>query len=160
MFKNPIIDFINQEISTERERSIAIVSVPWTDKIIIYANMEPLLWISALEGSRLILLASPLLLIHMYLLHMYSSPSTIYLFYTCVAIFVTKCLYITVHILYSDTKYSFRMKHEHEVWVYTVTVYSDPKHSFKVKHVLILCVILNNYFYLIEHKSLFHFIRK
>jgi hypothetical protein len=26
LFKNPIIDFINQEISAERERSIAIVS--------------------------------------------------------------------------------------------------------------------------------------
>jgi hypothetical protein len=28
LFKNPIIDFKNQEISTERERSIAIVSAP------------------------------------------------------------------------------------------------------------------------------------
>jgi hypothetical protein len=28
LFKNPIIDFINQEISAERERSIAIVSAP------------------------------------------------------------------------------------------------------------------------------------
>jgi hypothetical protein len=27
-FKNPIIDFINQEISAERERSIAIVTAP------------------------------------------------------------------------------------------------------------------------------------
>jgi hypothetical protein len=26
LFKNPIIDFINQEISEERERSVAIVS--------------------------------------------------------------------------------------------------------------------------------------
>jgi hypothetical protein len=28
LFKNPIIDFINQEISAERVRSIAIVSAP------------------------------------------------------------------------------------------------------------------------------------
>jgi hypothetical protein len=28
LFKNPITDFINQEISAERERSIAIVSAP------------------------------------------------------------------------------------------------------------------------------------
>jgi hypothetical protein len=28
LFKNPIIYFINQEISAERERSIAIVSAP------------------------------------------------------------------------------------------------------------------------------------
>jgi hypothetical protein len=28
LFKNPLIDFINQEISAERERSIAIVSAP------------------------------------------------------------------------------------------------------------------------------------
>jgi hypothetical protein len=41
LFKNPIIDFINQEISAERERSIAIVSAPETDKITIHANMEP-----------------------------------------------------------------------------------------------------------------------
>jgi hypothetical protein len=40
LFKNPIIDFINQEISGERERSIAIVSAPKTDKITIHDNME------------------------------------------------------------------------------------------------------------------------
>jgi hypothetical protein len=28
LFKNPVIDFIKQEISAERERSIAIVSEP------------------------------------------------------------------------------------------------------------------------------------
>jgi hypothetical protein len=28
MFQNPIIDFINQEVIAERERSIAIVSAP------------------------------------------------------------------------------------------------------------------------------------
>ncbi len=28
LFKNPIIDFINQEISAKRERSITIVSAP------------------------------------------------------------------------------------------------------------------------------------
>ncbi len=41
LFKNPIIDLINREISAERERSIAIVSAPKTDKITIHANMEP-----------------------------------------------------------------------------------------------------------------------
>ncbi len=40
LFKNPIIDFINQENTAEMERSIVIVSVP-------YANMEPRLWIWA-----------------------------------------------------------------------------------------------------------------
>ena len=39
--KNPIIDFINQEISAERERSIAIVSAPETYKITIHAKMGP-----------------------------------------------------------------------------------------------------------------------
>jgi hypothetical protein len=43
LFKKPIIDFINQEIGVERERSIAIVSAPQTDKITILANMEPCL---------------------------------------------------------------------------------------------------------------------
>ncbi len=33
LFQNPIIYFINQDISAERERSIAIVSAPKTDKI-------------------------------------------------------------------------------------------------------------------------------
>ncbi len=47
LFTIPIIDFINQEISAERERSIAIVSTPWKDKNMIHANMEPRLWISA-----------------------------------------------------------------------------------------------------------------
>ena len=41
LFKNQIIYFINQEISAESERSIAIVSAPLTDKITIHANMVP-----------------------------------------------------------------------------------------------------------------------
>ncbi len=41
LFQTPIIDFINQEISAERERSIAIVSAPLTYKITIHDNMEP-----------------------------------------------------------------------------------------------------------------------
>jgi hypothetical protein len=41
LFKNPIINLINQEISAERERSIAIVSAPQTDKITVHDNMEP-----------------------------------------------------------------------------------------------------------------------
>ncbi len=47
LFKNPIIDFIIQEISTERENSTAIVSEPETGKISIHVNMEPRLWIEA-----------------------------------------------------------------------------------------------------------------
>ncbi len=43
LLKNQIIDIINQDISAEREISIAIVS----DKITIHANLEPRLWIAA-----------------------------------------------------------------------------------------------------------------
>ncbi len=41
LFKNPKIYFINQEISAERERSVAIVSALLTDKITVHANTEP-----------------------------------------------------------------------------------------------------------------------
>ncbi len=49
MFKNPIIDFVNQEISTKKGEinnlTSAIVSAPWTDKITLHANMQSRLWI-------------------------------------------------------------------------------------------------------------------
>ncbi len=49
-FLNSIIYFINQEISAEMERSIAIVSAPETDKITVHAK-EPRLWIAAQDFS-------------------------------------------------------------------------------------------------------------
>jgi hypothetical protein len=57
LFKNPIIDFINQEISAERERSIAIVSAPETDKITIHApplNISHDLWGDILGVSEVL----------------------------------------------------------------------------------------------------------
>ncbi len=47
-FKNQCKLIINNP-AQKGERSIAIVSLPWTDKITIHANIEPRLWIAALE---------------------------------------------------------------------------------------------------------------